>query len=524
MSLIRKSIIVTTFILVLNQSHAVEFEVPAWASGADAEYSGWESFSSGFGAPGNEPDVEGSDAGGLITQNTPGGSVTGSGNIYNPAGASMFILTDTAERNYQQVVLQAKSIGALNAEAVTLSYEVDGETLEMEPGESREIAREAGGFGDTILHLWSWDLSAVTVSEIQIVFAAQASHLSLDAVRLDTLLQPVAASIVHIDSPSMDRWNYFFNATPGRRPKASVFRAVEEDGVYRHGTYVFGFDTSDQIPAGHSPDSYQVEYIKIRLLTSSGFETPYDPTYDPVVSSLPEDNADYQADTDPGRPIEIFGTGFRNEFTSQNWVESAPYAPGPGSAPNVFPAVMNQAGDIVDVSLAVDYSDPKDLQPFAAGVIEDAIPGDLIPEESWMYFDFDMDASNALAYIQQGLADGRLMFTATSLASGGQGDRSYPEFHTADSLLGEPPAIEIAYRMVEQPTTMTISTLGRVEGHWTLSGTVSVSAALGIRWTHDLVEWHEVTEPNIEINGDGQWSWTDSDTDSKVKFFQVYIR
>ncbi|MBT5063716.1 MAG: hypothetical protein HOM65_14885, partial [Verrucomicrobia bacterium] len=218
----------TLFLLSMNQVSAMEFEIPEWAGGSDAEVSVWESFSHGFGAEGNEPDVAGSNAGGSITQSTPGGMVTGTGNIYNPAAASVFTLKDNAGSAYRRVVLQAKSMGALVVNEVVLSYESEGETVRMVSDESREVGRLEGNRGDTLIHYWSWNLEGKSLESISIEFKARGPHLSLDAVRLDTLLVADRAQDVVIGSPSMDRWNYPFNVTPGKRAKAPVFRATQE--------------------------------------------------------------------------------------------------------------------------------------------------------------------------------------------------------------------------------------------------------------------------------------------------------
>ena len=51
---------------------------------SNSEFAEWETFTVGFGDPGNDADVEGSKVGPTITQSTPGAMATGSGNIYNP--------------------------------------------------------------------------------------------------------------------------------------------------------------------------------------------------------------------------------------------------------------------------------------------------------------------------------------------------------------------------------------------------------------------------------------------------------
>ena len=132
MSFIRtaKSFIVVGSVFVSLKAYGMEFEAPSWTNSSSAKYSAWETFSIGFGEPGNTPDVAGSNGGGTIIQTTPGGLVTGSGNIYNPGGASKFTLSNGADRDYQTVLLQVKSIGSLATDTVTLTHESDGQPVE----------------------------------------------------------------------------------------------------------------------------------------------------------------------------------------------------------------------------------------------------------------------------------------------------------------------------------------------------------------------------------------------------------
>ena len=97
------------FLVGINLTNAIgqeelTFDPPTWAEQDNAKHSEWLNFTSGFGDPGNNPDVEGSNAGGNIKQNTPGGTVTGTANIYNPAGASAFNLAFSSEDSLEQVV------------------------------------------------------------------------------------------------------------------------------------------------------------------------------------------------------------------------------------------------------------------------------------------------------------------------------------------------------------------------------------------------------------------------------------
>ena len=141
-----------------------------------------------------------------------------------------------------------------------------------------------------------------------------------------------------------------------------------------------------------------------------------------------------------------------------------------------------------------------------------------------MEFDLDLRTSIALAYVQQGLSEGRMMFTATGLSSGGHGQRSFPEFHTADSLLGESPSIVITYHLTETPSKIQILAINQNGNQWILTGTTSGDMNLGIRWTEDFAEWKEIIDPVFETTEEGHWTWTDSGPNNAKKFYQVYTR
>ena len=512
-----------------TKTNAAEFAIPDWAGNANARFSQWLNFTSARGEPGNKPDIEGSNAGGLLTQSVPGAFITGSGNIYNPAAPSAFLLTHESDSPYQIVGLQTKIIGDVDTENVALEYEKNGQTKSIKVP-AVEIARESGGFGDTIIYQWTWNLSEFGLARISIRFGAAGAHASLSSVRLDILLETTATSEVietSFDKPSQDRWNYPYNSTPGTRALASLFRSTDpEVGVYRYGTFIVGFDTSDLIPEGNSSGAYQITSAQIRLMTSGNFEVPYDLSYDPVASYLPETHELYLEDEDPGRPIQVFGAGFRNGFNQETWNEATPYSPGGNAQRTVFPILLNESGLPEDVSLAVDYDNPADAAPFAVGRLEDTEAGDLIPEDTWMIFDIDLNNSGTLAYLQQGLSQGKLLFTFTSLNEGGREVRTYPEFYTDDHLVGESPQLRLNLRIVEAPILSNppmITGIRRTADGITIQFTSPESEAIGIRWTTDFASWAEVASLDLELLGNDRYEWTDFQVDAAMKFYRVFV-
>ncbi|MEZ5303359.1 MAG: hypothetical protein R3F11_22370 [Verrucomicrobiales bacterium] len=60
--------------------------------------------------------------------------------------------------------------------------------------------------------------------------------------------------------PSLDRWMYPQNATPGTRALASTFSALPSDGGVddRFGQFLIGFETSSSHPAGLGQENYRI--------------------------------------------------------------------------------------------------------------------------------------------------------------------------------------------------------------------------------------------------------------------------
>lgn len=514
--------ILTGVLLSCAIAKSAEFVAPEWSDVSGASFSQWLTFTQGFGEPGNTPDVEGSNTHAILIQKTPGGIATGSGNIYNPAGASVFEVNTESDSPYQTVIFQAMAIGELDTGNVQLEYDNNDEIVSL-PAEPTELARESGGFGDTILTQWTWDLSDLSVSNIRIRFSAQVPHLSLVSARLDTLVQVVddTREIV-LEAPAHDLWNYPFNATPGRRTSASVFREIREnDGAYRYGNFVFAYDTGDLVETGLDPEAYEIISARVQLMTTGNFETPYDPTFDRAATHLPEEHSEFTPDTDPGRPVELFGTGFRNGIDLLAWTESTPYSPGQESDVTAFPALLNDQDELVDATLAADFSQPMDSIPLAVGTLTSIEPGEWIPEDTWMDFEIDLSRPTTVAYLQRGIASGRLAFTLTSLNGGGQGVRTFPEFHTSDSLVGEAPRLDMLVRIQSPHSLPLISNIATSSSGIHLRFESLNQGNINIRWTSDFLEWHQVENPILQETESGLMEWIDTDPEAGTKFYQL---
>jgi len=498
---------------------ASAFETPHWAGGPDASHSEWLDFTVAHGDPGNAPDVEGATGNAVLHQWTPGAIVTGSKNIYHPGAASAFTLTETYSRPIHKIVLQTTVSGTpLDVDSVRLELAEEGGPVLLATARE-ELARVSGGFGDTVTSRWQWTLRGRDASTVLIRFAAAGSHSSLVAARLDAQLKTEAMALVQ-DEPAHDRWGYPFNATPGTRAVASTIGAPEEGGRSRHGLFILGFDTAPALEAGRDKAAYEIVSARVTLMTSSNFEVIYDPSLDPVFSYLSSDHPQHAADEDPGRPLELFGAGFRNDYNPLTWTETEAYAP-PGGERNVYPVVWTAEGAELDASMNVNGDAPYEVEPFAVGSIADLAPGAPLPFDTPVVFEINLDHPGARAYLQHGLHLGRLVFAVASLHGGGHGVRTFPEYYTRDSLIGDAPKLELTVRLQDAPEVLTLAAApGPHPG--TLRFPAAEGASYGIRWSADLKSWHLIRDPALTTPEPGVAEWVDDAAPDQKRFYQVY--
>jgi hypothetical protein len=230
---------------------------------------------------------------------------------------------------------------------------------------------------------------------------------------------PINASY---DMPSLDRWNYPFNPVPGTRTSAASFGTAgytEFEFDDRDALFLIGFDTGAEIPAGEDPGRYRITSAVITTTIATGDAFRYDPTYDSYRTHLSEEDPDFVADADAGRPIAIFGAAFRNGFTSATFLETT--AHGPAFGLGVRNAYSTDYIDFDPVSgipprdVGNNVKDRFEPTPFAIGQTADASVGGLVPADAVFTFTLDVDEPNVAAFLRNGLASGRLRFQISSL-------------------------------------------------------------------------------------------------------------
>jgi len=248
------------------------------------------------------------------------------------------------------------------------------------------------------------------------------------------------------DPPDVDRWNYLFAATPGDRPTAPVFGAFATAGQFdeRDGQMLLIFDTFPEIPAGRPPSAYSILSAKVVLDRSPTNSWVYDSTYDGYRTYLALENpSDPQAlaDTDAGRPMELYGVGYRLAGLDATTYDENGTAFGPAGLvartryayPNDNLASPTLFGDRDVSNNVLDRFDPT---AFAVGIVPGATPGTTISGAGTVEMNLSLTPS-VRAYLQNRLAQGSVDLMVTSLEPAAQGGAAvYPVFLQKESGTG----------------------------------------------------------------------------------------
>ena len=301
-----------------------------------------------------------------------------------------------------------------------------------------------------------------------------------------------AAGSYVFPAPSLDRWMYPFNSTPGTRPVISTFGSTPgaADFDSRDGQMLVGFDTSAQIAPGQG-SSLRVMQAVLELEVSNNLIFAYDPSQDPWQCFVATNDPSWQADADAGQPVECYGVGFRNGLSLATFQENTPFtntgnfmAPGVRSA---YAAAFDGSGALIDVSQSPRQRfDPK---PFAIGQAAGLAPGDLVPAGTKMRFELDASDPRVQAYVVAGLDAGKLMLAVTSLTFVQQQSGNFPSFIAKENAyvtlgLAAPARLEIVLADAPPPCRpadlncdgmVSGPDLGLLLGQWGTNGTADIN-------------------------------------------------
>jgi len=268
-------------------------------------------------------------------------------------------------------------------------------------------------------------------------------------------------------APALDKWVYpFASSGGGTRTSAPLFGAIGGTaGQFddRNAQFFVGFNTSATVPAGRGAASYLISSATLQLSLSASVAdlVVFDGSYDPISSYAADGSA---LGGDAGRPVELYGAGYRNGFTALRVTETTGFSfgdPAIESTRNIF-ATDHASGTARDVSN--NFRDAFDAAPFAIGQIApaDLNPDGTIKEGVVMTFTLNLANPDVLSYLQAALNAGRINLLATSLhpaAQGGPANR--PEFDTKEmGLAGTPAALSLQVSVVPEPCAASLAILG----------------------------------------------------------------
>ncbi len=268
-------------------------------------------------------------------------------------------------------------------------------------------------------------------------------------------------------TPDLDRWMYPFNGTPGTRSSGSTFGAPGSPGFdERDAQFLIGFDTTGQISSGQGAANYQINSATLTLRHSGGDFT-YDPTQDSYTT--------YQSggvDGDAGRPMELFGAGYRNGFDSSSFTESSAFSPpGPPGPPmfsgvrNVFALGFDGGGNSVDVSNSLDFGNngASGFDPvlFGLGTVTGLNPGDTVEAGMDITFQLNLTSPHVRGFLQQQLDEGWVGLVATSFHAASQGGPAvYPSYDTKENLVGQPGSLSLDVNVIPEPSAVGLLFIG----------------------------------------------------------------
>lgn len=271
---------------------------------------------------------------------------------------------------------------------------------------------------------------------------------------------------------TQDKWMYPFEfGTGGTRPVAPTFASFDPRFDTRDAEFLLGWDTTNAIPAGAPPSRYRLTRATVRVAVAADLTFLYDPTYDAIRTYFPTNDPNRLPDADTGRPVEMYGVGFRGGFTSATYLENSSFGPVGAftsntisiGTRNAFAALHDTNGVLVDIAnhvgqLNVNWTNaPFDVKPWAIGVTTNAQPGQFVPIDSVFAFDLDLADPLVAGHLARSLSEGRLRLMLSSLSPAQQitpggtglgGLGSYPQWATRENLLTDGPVIELVGSVV----------------------------------------------------------------------------
>lgn len=241
--------------------------------------------------------------------------------------------------------------------------------------------------------------------------------------------------------PAADRWMYSFNSTPGSRTIASTFSALPNAGGVddRFGQFLLKYNTVEAgIPAGLGAENYRPVKLVLTAVLGPSENVLFDSTEDSRLTFGPAATVDL----DPGRPLELHGTGFRGGFSASTFLENSAFGSSLPGGRSAYALGFTPTGVARDVSQNVSLG--FDAQPWAIGKIfikpagesayMELAAGAPVPTYARAVFEVDLSLPGVADYVRQSLHQGFIWFSVTSLHSvTQQAVEGYPSFFTKEN-------------------------------------------------------------------------------------------
>lgn len=304
-----------------------------------------------------------------------------------------------------------------------------------------------------------------------------------------------------IPVPEADIWMYPHGSGGGDRTSASTFTALplpaSSTGVEdRFAQFVLKFDT-DSLAAGIltelGADNYLPEKVVLTAVVLQG-GIPYDPTEDARQTHEP----DGTPDQDAGRPIELYGTGFRGTANDSNYSETSSFGSSAIHGRSAYSMGFTPAGTPRDVSHSV--TEGIDPQPWAVGRVlvspaegepyEELEPGAIIPALAHVEFELNLALPGVAAYVRDALNKGHIWFTISSLHSTTEmAANGFPSFYTKENAEHAAFGDVAAFLAIDYSLPVRILSFT----HDASAGTVSISWNGSPKFKYELQRSEELT-------------------------------
>ena len=169
--------------------------VPEWRGAANADFYGWEIFTSAFGGP-NLPNYAGTESGAALFNFGAGAIINSSGNIQANGGSLSMSLYAGAWEQVAEVIVNIATIGTVvNSDSFVLGlYNNSGGGLTVTPSameiRSSEAAPGGQGLIQTRTYKWIVPPTGSILPRFQLNFASMSNNITLDTLSVDVRYMP----------------------------------------------------------------------------------------------------------------------------------------------------------------------------------------------------------------------------------------------------------------------------------------------------------------------------------------------